>query len=113
MAVLESEAAVRALNPDFEKLKKLPGFAFIATAASDEYDFVSRFFAPAQGINEDPVTGSAHCTLAPFWAERLGKDSMRAFQASPRGGEVLCQVRGDRVELSGYGVKYLEGTISV
>ncbi len=113
VAVLESEAAVRAMNPDFEKLKKIPGFAFIATAVSDEYDFVSRFFAPAQGINEDPVTGSAHCTLAPFWAKRLGKDSMRAFQASARGGEVLCRVKGDRVELSGYGVKYLEGTIWV
>ena len=113
VALLDSEQTVVGLTPDFERLKKMEGFGFVATAASSKYDFVSRFFAPSQGINEDPVTGSAHCTLAPFWADRLGRNSLRAFQASPRGGEVLCEVKGARVELSGYGVKYMEGTISL
>ncbi len=113
MAVLESEAAVRALEPNMEKLKKLDRFAVIVTAASKEHDFVSRFFAPSKGVNEDPVTGSAHCTLAPFWSSRLNKNPIRGFQASKRGGEVHCQVEGDRVLLSGTAVKYLEGSITL
>ena len=113
LALLESEAAVRALAPDMEKLKHMDRFAVIVTAASSEYDFVSRFFAPSKGVNEDPVTGSAHCTLAPFWSSRLNKNPVRGFQASKRGGEVYCQVAGDRVLLSGTAVKYLEGFISV
>lgn len=113
MAVLESEAAVLALEPNMEKLKKLDRFAVIVTAASKEYDFVSRFFAPSKGVNEDPVTGSAHCTLAPFWSTRLNKNPVRAFQASKRGGEVHCQVEGDRVLLSGTAVKFMEGFITL
>jgi predicted PhzF superfamily epimerase YddE/YHI9 len=85
----------------------------IATAPGNECDFVSRFFAPAVGIPEDPVTGSAHCTLVPYWARRLGKTTLRARQISPRGGELFCELRGDRVEISGRAVKYLEGTIEV
>jgi predicted PhzF superfamily epimerase YddE/YHI9 len=85
----------------------------IATAPGDECDFVSRFFAPAFGIPEDPVTGSAHCTLVPYWAKRLGKTTLRARQISPRGGELFCELRGDRVEIAGRAVKYLEGEIEV
>jgi len=83
----------------------------IVTAPGDgHYDFVSRYFAPAKGIPEDPVTGSAHCMLAPYWARRLGKTSFQAFQASRRGGEVGCRLQGERVELEGACVFYLEGT---
>src|SRR6185312_7369104 len=78
-------------------------------AGDGPYDFVSRYFAPAKGIPEDPVTGGAHCMLAPYWAERLGKKAFRAFQASPRGGEIICRLMGDRVELEGTCVFYLEG----
>ncbi len=113
MAVLESEAAVRAMKPSMEKLRAIDRFAVIVTAEGGDYDFVSRFFAPAKGVDEDPVTGSAHCTLAPFWAGRLGKNPLLGFQASARGGEVHCEVRGDRVLLSGGAVKYLQGTIFV
>ena len=113
MAVLASEEAVRALKPSMEKLRGIDRFAVIVTAEGCEYDFVSRFFAPAKGVDEDPVTGSAHCTLAPFWAGRLAKNPLRGFQASSRGGEVHCEVLGDRVLLSGQAVKYLEGTIYV
>ena len=77
------------------------------------YDSVSRYFAPAKGIPEDPVTGAAHCMLAPYWAERLGKTEIRAFQASRRGGEVLCRLAGDRVELAGACVFYLEGEVEI
>ncbi len=113
MAVLESEAAVRGLKPNMEKLRDVDRFAVIVTAGASEYDFVSRFFAPAKGVDEDPVTGSAHCTLAPFWAERLAKNPVLGYQASARGGEVHCEVRGERVLLSGHAVKYLEGWIFV
>lgn len=113
MAVLESETAVRALQPNMEKLKRMDRFAVIVTSAGKEYDFVSRFFAPSKGVNEDPVTGSAHCTLAPFWSARLSKNPIRGFQASRRGGEVHCKVEGDRVLLSGTAVKFLEGFITL
>jgi predicted PhzF superfamily epimerase YddE/YHI9 len=84
------------------------------TAPGDEdFDFVSRYFAPAKGIPEDPVTGAAHCMLTPYWAQRTGRDSFRAFQASRRGGEVLCRLKGDRVELQGGCVFYLEGEIEL
>jgi predicted PhzF superfamily epimerase YddE/YHI9 len=85
----------------------------IATAPGSDCDFVSRFFAPGMGIPEDPVTGSAHCTLVPYWAERLGKTTLHARQISARGGELFCELRGDRVEIAGHAVKYLEGTIAV
>jgi PhzF family phenazine biosynthesis protein len=109
----ESEAAVRAASPDFGSLAKVKARGIIVTAraSSGGYDFVSRFFAPAAGINEDPVTGSAHCTLAPFWAERLGKTSFVAYQASPRGGVVRVEVRGDRILLGGEAITVLRGEL--
>lgn len=113
MAVLESEAAVRALRPDFRALGELDTRGVIATAKGDEVDFVSRFFAPRYGIDEDPVTGSAHCALAPYWAKRLGKSALKARQLSRRGGELDCTVEGERVFISGKAVRYLEGTICV
>jgi predicted PhzF superfamily epimerase YddE/YHI9 len=91
----------------------IDSFAFAVTAPGSDCDFVSRFFAPAQGIPEDPVTGSAHCTLIPYWSRRLGKNSLFARQISTRGGELWCELRGDRVRIAGHGVLYLEGTIEV
>jgi predicted PhzF superfamily epimerase YddE/YHI9 len=102
---------VRALSPDMEALKKIDRFAFIVTAPGTDCDFVSRFFAPAQGIGEDPVTGSAHCTLIPYWAEELGKTTLHARQISPRGGELFCKLLGDRVEIAGYAALFLRGRI--
>ena len=113
LAVLDDEAAVRELKPDLAALKAFPCRCLVPTARGDAVDFVSRAFAPRYGIPEDPVTGSAHCALAPYWAGVLGKDELRAFQVSARGGEVRCQVVGDRVKLAGQAVVYLEGTISV
>jgi PhzF family phenazine biosynthesis protein len=113
MAVYEREEDVRGLVPDMRKVATFDVTGVIATAPGHECDFVSRFFAPAVGIPEDPVTGSAHCTLVPYWARRLGKTTLRAQQISPRGGELFCELRGDRVEISGRAVKYLEGTIEV
>ena len=113
LAVLDDEAAVRNLKPDLAALKTFNCRCVVPTARGDEVDFVSRAFAPRYGIPEDPVTGSAHCALAPYWAGVLGKNDLRAFQVSARGGEVRCQVAGDRVKLAGHAVVYLEGTISV
>lgn len=106
---VESEDSVRGLNPDLRPVKKLPVRGVIVTgrAKSDGYDFVSRFFAPAAGVDEDPVTGSAHCTLGPFWAERLGKKELVGYQASSRGGTVRVRVDGDRVHLGGQAVTVL------
>jgi PhzF family phenazine biosynthesis protein len=103
---VDSEEQVRALQPDFSRLAKLPVRGVVVTSRSNqgEYDFVSRFFAPAMGINEDPVTGSAHCMLTPFWAKRLGKTKMSAFQASQRGGILKVQDAGERVLISGQAV---------
>lgn len=114
LALLESEQAVRQLTPDMAAVARLgrPGVIVTATGGG-EYDFVSRYFAPAKGIPEDPVTGAAHCMLAPFWATRLGKTEFRAFQASRRGGEVVCSLAGDRVELEGRCVFYLEGHVDI
>jgi predicted PhzF superfamily epimerase YddE/YHI9 len=110
---LEDEATLRALSPDFAALRSMPTRGTIATAlsSSPEHDFVSRFFAPAMGIDEDPVTGSAHCVLAPYWAARLGKTQMRAFQASRRGGSVTVRYAGDRVFLVGEAVTVLRGLL--
>jgi PhzF family phenazine biosynthesis protein len=110
---VESEEVVRRASPDFPALRRLPVRGVIVTApsASREHDFVSRFFAPGAGIDEDPVTGSAHCCLAPFWAERLGKREMKAFQASERGGTVWVRVAGDRVVLGGQAVTVWKGEL--
>lgn len=109
VAVLEDEATVRNLKPNFSALAELDAFAVVVTAAGETCDFVSRFFVPKEGIPEDPVTGSAHSTLIPFWAERLGRDRMLARQLSARGGELLCGLVGDRVAIGGTAVKVLEG----
>lgn len=94
-----------------DMLTRIDRFAVIVTAPGKQVDFVSRFFAPAKGVPEDPVTGSAHCTLTPYWSERLGKNKLRANQVSPRGGELWCEHRGDRVTISGKAVQFFEGTI--
>lgn len=113
MAVLETVDAVRALSPDMGALARLDRPGVIVTAPDGaKYDFQSRYFAPAKGIPEDPVTGAAHCMLTPYWAKRLGKTEFRAFQASKRGGEVVCRLAGDRVELEGSCVFYMEGEAS-
>jgi predicted PhzF superfamily epimerase YddE/YHI9 len=113
VAELDSEATVRALKPDLEQLMHLGRARLIVTsrATTPGFDFVSRFFAPSAGVNEDPVTGSAHCLLAPFWAERLGKPEMVAYQASARGGIVRVKVEGDRVRLRGQAVTILRGEL--
>lgn len=110
---LESEAAVRALRPDSGRLAQIRARGVMVTSRADapELDFVSRFFAPAVGIAEDPVTGSAHCTLGPFWAERLAKSELVAYQASPRGGTVRVRLEGDRVILGGQAVTTLRGEL--
>ena len=113
LAVFEDEEAVERLAPDFGALRPIGAGVAIATAPGREVDFVSRFFAPGVGIDEDPVTGAAHCALAPYWAERLGRAELEARQISARGGEVHCTVEGDRVRLRGDAVTYLEGTIEV
>jgi len=102
---------IRSLEPDLAAIQRLPCAGVIVTAPGDgEHDCVSRYFAPAKGIPEDPVTGGAHCALAPYWAERFGKSELRAYQASARGGELRCRLNGDRVELEGSCIFYLEGT---
>lgn len=113
LVVYKREEDVRALNPDFIALGKLDTRGFIVTAPGTDCDFVSRFFAPRFGIDEDPVTGSAHCVLAPYWAERLGRNRLHARQVSKRGGELWCHLHGDRVEISGHAVKVIEGTLKV
>lgn len=114
LARLESSAIVRTLVPDFAKIASLDSHGLIVTSRGDEgHDFVSRYFAPNKGIPEDPVTGGAHCSLAPYWAERLGKTSFVAWQASARGGEIRCRLLGDRVELEGSCVFYLEGMADI
>ena len=112
-AVYATEAEVRGLNPDFARLAGLDRRGVIVTAPGDEVDFVSRFFAPKAGIPEDPVTGSAHCELTPYWAKRLGKTRLVAHQVSARGGELHCEDRGERVIIAGRAVKYLEGIIEI
>jgi predicted PhzF superfamily epimerase YddE/YHI9 len=110
LVLLTSAEAVRTLSPDLAAIAGMPCAGIIVTAPGNgDHDCVSRYFAPAKEIPEDPVTGGAHCALAPFWAERLGKRELRAFQASPRGGELICRLRGDRVELEGSCVFYMEG----
>jgi len=111
VAVYESETAVRAIRPDFAQLDRLHPWAVAITAPGDEVDFLSRYFAPSYGIPEDPVTGSAHCLLAPYWAGRLGKNQLHAQQVSQRGGEIWCEVLGDRVAIKGEAVLILQGSL--
>jgi PhzF family phenazine biosynthesis protein len=114
LAVYARQEDVAALTPDIAALARLDCFAVIVTApGKGDVDFVSRFFAPRQGIAEDPVTGSAHCTLIPYWAGRLGKERLAARQLSPRGGDLACALKDERVEIAGECALYLEGTIEV
>jgi len=113
LVLADNEATVRALTPDFQRLGKVEARGVIVTAPAAEFDFVSRFFGPAVGIDEDPVTGSAHCCLCPFWAERLGKLKMIGYQASARGGVVTVVLDGDRVKLSGSAVTTVRGVLLV
>jgi PhzF family phenazine biosynthesis protein len=113
MAVYAEEDEVRTLRPDMTKLASLAVFGVLVTAPGREVDFVSRYFAPAEGIPEDPVTGAAHCTLVPFWSRRLGRSRLHARQVSARGGELFCTDRGARVEIAGRAVTYLVGAIDI
>ncbi len=113
LAVFDSEAQLRSLEPDFSKLRGLGLRGLIATAPGDDFDFVSRFFAPRLGIDEDPVTGSAHCELAPYWSRRLGRNRLHARQISKRGGEVICEMSGDRVIPKGGADTFMTGEITV
>ncbi len=113
VVLLQSEQQVMDYQPDFELLKTLPARGVSITAAGLKYDFVSRFFGPKAGINEDPVTGSAHCALAPYWSKKLNKTRLSARQVSARGGDVVCEVGNNRVTLYGQAVKYLQGTICI
>ena len=112
---LEDENAVRSVVPKYELMLGLPGWAVIVTAKASMagYDFVSRFFAPEKGVPEDPVTGSAHCALGPYWQMQLGKNELKAYQASPRGGTIGVTVVGDRVLLRGTGVTVLKGELNI
>jgi PhzF family phenazine biosynthesis protein len=112
LAVFDSEESVRAIIPDHAALSRLDRRGVIVTAPGTDVDFVSRFFAPRLGIPEDPATGSAHCELAPYWAQRLGKRSLVARQVSKRGGELLCEIKGDRVALCGSAVTVMVATLS-
>ena len=109
----ESESIVQSLQPNFAELKKLDVLGIIATAPGDEVDFVSRFFAPSAGIDEDPVTGSAHCMLVPYWAGKLDKNILTARQISKRGGQLFCQNLGERIRIAGKAVTYMTGELYV
>ena len=111
LLVYEDQAAIEALNPDFGLLKQIKARGVIVTAPGDAVDFVSRFFAPQSGVDEDPVTGSAHTMLVPYWSGRLKKQHMEALQLSARGGQLRCESRGDRVGIAGRAVTYLAGRI--
>jgi predicted PhzF superfamily epimerase YddE/YHI9 len=113
MAVFETQEEILAIKPNFELFKKLNELGVCVTAPGEEVDFVSRFFAPSVGVDEDPVTGSVHTTLIPFWADRLGKTTLHALQLSRRGGELFCELNGDRVLIAGRSVTYLEGEIHI
>ncbi len=113
LVVYESQEIIESIEPDFEKLKEVDCLGVIVTSPGREVDFVSRFFAPNAGIDEDPVTGSAHCTLIPYWAKRLGKQKLHALQLSTRGGELFCEDHGERVSIAGSAVVYLKGVINI
>lgn len=113
LLVFENEEDILNLKPNFQKLKNIDARGVIITSKSKEYDFVCRFFAPKIGIDEDPVTGAAFTQLVPYWSKVLDKKEFRAKQVSKRGGEVFCKLQGLRVEIAGYGVKYLEGAVEL
>jgi len=113
LVIYDSEAAVRELSPRYERFLDLDTLGVIVSARGTDVDFVSRFFAPKAGIDEDPVTGSAHCTLIPYWAERLVKNELTARQVSSRGGELFCRNAGDRVHIAGRAATFLTGQITV
>ena len=113
LAIFASEAEVRSLQPDFALLKTLDAFGLIVTAPGNDCDFVSRFFAPRACAAEDPVTGSSHCTLVPYWSQQLGKTTLFARQVSRRGGELFCRQAGERVFIGGKAVLYLRGEIEL
>lgn len=113
LVVYKDEEDVRSIQPDFALLKQLDRLGVIITSPGHKSDFVSRFFAPKAGIPEDPVTGSAHCTLTPYWSKRLRKNSLVARQVSTRGGELFCDYQGERVIIAGQAVCYLEGWIRI
>lgn len=113
VALFESEADVAAITPDFRAMASLDAHAVVVTAKGSSSDFVSRFFGPAVGVDEDPVTGSSHCRLIPYWAEKLGKTELFARQISRRGGELYCELIGDRVKIGGNAVLYMKGEIYV
>lgn len=113
MAVFDTEEQVYNLQPNMQELCEIDAMGIIVTAPGMRSDFVSRFFAPRAGISEDPVTGSAHSTLVPYWAERLNKTTLHALQISARGGELFCENRGDRVQIAGKAALYLQGTIVI
>jgi len=113
LAVFASETQVRNLKPNSQILGRLGGMGVIVTAPGNTADFASRYFAPAYGIDEDPVTGSIHCTLVPYWSERLKKQKFHAHQVSRRGGELFCELLGDRVTIAGHAVCFMAGTIEV
>lgn len=115
-AILENEDAVKNYKPDISKINALTdvmGIVITAKSNEDDIDFTSRLFAPQIGIDEDPVTGAIHCFLTPFWAKRLNKTSLNAYQASARGGELFCELKNDRVEITGNAVLYMQGKINV
>lgn len=113
MAVFAAEDDVRNISLDVGQLAELDCVCLIATAPGEDYDMVSRVFSPGAGIPEDPVTGSAHCALVPYWAERLEKTALRSYQASARGGELICEYEGDRIKISGRAVTFMQGSISL
>jgi len=113
LVVLKSQKAVYEVQPDFSVLEEVECRGIIITARGDQSDFVSRFFAPRVGVPEDPVTGSAHCVLIPYWAGVLGKNDLHAFQVSKGGGELFCTNAGERVKISGKATLYMEGTITI
>ena len=113
LAVYDNEAAVRAIRPEFQSLERLHPFCASVTAPGEQFDFVSRYFAPSFGVPEDPVTGSAHCALTPYWATRLGKTSLHAGQISQRGGELWCEAADRRVILKGQAVLTVEGFLLI
>ena len=113
LMILPDRTAVQTISPDFSKIVSLSKNSIIVTAPGQSVDFVSRFFAPGIGIDEDPVTGAAHCVLTPYWSKRLGKNKLKAMQISHRGGELGCELRDDRVLLRGHAVFYLKGELTV
>ncbi len=113
LAIFDSAQQVAELTPDIAQLANIPHFAIVCSAPGRDCDFVSRFFGPRVGVNEDPVTGSAHCLLVPYWSARLGKTQLHARQISARSGDLFCEDRGERVRIAGHAVEYMVGTVYV